>query len=68
MELAGGLLINVGTLSEDWAGGMKLAALAANRLGKPWVLDPVGCGATPARTRVGAVECDKSAVGWRRCA
>ncbi|KFM23834.1 Hydroxyethylthiazole kinase [Auxenochlorella protothecoides] len=50
VELASALLVNVGTLSEDWAGGMKLAALTAGRLRKPWVLDPVACGATPART------------------
>ena len=29
----------------------KLAAKQAVALGKPWVLDPVGCGATPYRTR-----------------
>lgn len=29
---------------------MKLAAARARALGKPWVLDPVGCGATPYRT------------------
>ena len=33
-------------------GSMKLAAAAAKRLGKPWVLDPVGCGATPYRSQV----------------
>lgn len=32
---------------------MKLAAKRAVELGKPWVLDPVGCGATPYRTQVG---------------
>ena len=34
---------------------MRLAAAKAVALGKPWVLDPVGCGATPYRTGV-AVE------------
>jgi hydroxyethylthiazole kinase len=28
----------------------QLAAAKAVALGKPWVLDPVGCGATPYRT------------------
>lgn len=37
----------------QWVGGMKLAAKKAVELGKPWVLDPVGCGATPYRTQVG---------------
>lgn len=59
VELASALLVNVGTLSEDWAGGMKLAAMTAGRLRKPWVLDPVACGATPARTSVGWHNCDK---------
>ncbi len=30
------------------------AARRAHALGKPWVLDPVGCGATPYRTRAAA--------------
>jgi hydroxyethylthiazole kinase len=34
---------------------MRLAVAKANLLGKPWVLDPVGCGATPYRTKA-AVE------------
>jgi hydroxyethylthiazole kinase len=33
---------------------MRLAATRARALGKPWVLDPVGCGATPYRTSVAA--------------
>jgi hydroxyethylthiazole kinase len=33
---------------------MRLAAVRATALGKPWVLDPVGCGATPYRTGVAA--------------
>ncbi|EFN53626.1 hypothetical protein CHLNCDRAFT_53510 [Chlorella variabilis] len=52
VALASAVLINVGTLSEGWVGGMKLAAARAGRLGKPWVLDPVGCGATPYRSKV----------------
>jgi len=31
---------------------MQLAAKTANSLGKPWVLDPVGAGATVFRTKV----------------
>ncbi|KAI7844450.1 hypothetical protein COHA_001954 [Chlorella ohadii] len=50
--IASAVLINVGTLSDDWVGGMKLAAKKAVELGKPWVLDPVGCGATPYRTQI----------------
>ena len=51
--LASALLVNVGTLSEDWVVGMRLAAGRAGALGRPWVLDPVGCGATRYRTQVG---------------
>jgi hydroxyethylthiazole kinase len=48
------LVINIGTLSPDWVKSMRLAIARANALGKPWVLDPVGCGATPYRTAVAA--------------
>lgn len=40
------------TPGPDWVGGMKLGAKAAAAKGKPWVLDPVGCGATPYRSQV----------------
>lgn len=57
MAISSALLINVGTLSDDWVGGMKLGAKAAVAKGKPWVLDPVGCGATPYRSQVGGPPC-----------
>lgn len=43
------LLVNIGTLDEYWAEAMLMAAKTALSLGKPWVLDPVGAGATPFR-------------------
>jgi hypothetical protein len=46
------LCVNVGTLTSDRLAGMRLAAAEANRLGKPWVLDPVGMGATRYRSAV----------------
>ncbi|WP_181705257.1 hydroxyethylthiazole kinase [Chthonobacter rhizosphaerae] len=49
--ISGAIVVNIGTLSSEWAAAMRLAALTAGRLGKPWVLDPVGAGATPYRTR-----------------
>ena len=52
MRIASALLVNVGTLSADWVESMRLAAAAAKELGKPWVLDPVGAGATRFRTEV----------------
>eukprot|EP00877_Chromochloris_zofingiensis_P014836 jgi/Chrzof1/9606/Cz04g09140.t1 len=50
LGIASALLINMGTLSSDWVASSKLAATRAVALGKPWVLDPVGCGATTYRT------------------
>ncbi len=47
---AGALVLNIGTLSEDWIEAMLLAGAAANDRGIPVVLDPVGVGATAYRT------------------
>jgi hydroxyethylthiazole kinase len=54
VAIADALAINIGTLSPRWVDAMQQAAVRANSLGKPWVLDPVGCGATPYRTRAAA--------------
>ncbi|MCC5937293.1 MAG: hydroxyethylthiazole kinase [Lunatimonas sp.] len=43
------LVVNIGTLDEYWVESMALASQRALELGKPWVLDPVGAGATPYR-------------------
>jgi hydroxyethylthiazole kinase len=48
--LAGALVLNIGTLSEDWVDAMLLAGAEANARGVPVVLDPVGAGATTYRT------------------
>ena len=48
--LAGALVLNIGTLSEDWVESMLLAGAAANDRDVPVVLDPVGVGATGYRT------------------
>lgn len=50
VTLASALLINIGTLSTPWIRSMHKAAAKAQELGKPWVLDPVGVGATTLRT------------------
>src|SRR5450631_3261652 len=55
VAIADALVVNIGTLSPSWVAAMRLAIARATALGKPWVLDPVGCGATPYRTKV-AVE------------
>jgi len=44
--ISSSLVVNIGTLSEVWVDGMRRAIRQMNEDGKPWVLDPVGCGAT----------------------
>lgn len=44
------LVINIGTLSIPWVESMLLAARSAHVRDIPWVLDPVGAGATSLRT------------------
>lgn len=46
------LVVNIGTLDEYWVESMILAAKKANSLKKPWILDPVGAGATSYRDNV----------------
>ena len=54
VAIADTLAVNIGTLSPPWVEAMRVAVKRANALGKPWVLDPVGCGATVYRTQVAA--------------
>ncbi len=51
VSLADALVLNIGTLQEDWVDSMILAAKTANSKGIPVILDPVGSGATSIRTR-----------------
>ncbi len=51
-ELAGAILLNTGRMSETNVDALHNAGEAANELGVPVVLDPVGVGATPTRTEV----------------
>jgi hydroxyethylthiazole kinase len=50
VRLSSALVLNIGTLSGPWIEAMTRAARAAQRHGIPYVLDPVGCGATAYRT------------------
>lgn len=52
--IAGALVVNLGSLSPDWAAGMRLAAASALAAGRPWLLDPVAVGALRYRTRLAA--------------
>jgi hydroxyethylthiazole kinase len=50
VSISHALVVNIGTLSPPWVEAMHRAAERAAALGKPWVLDPVGAGATRYRT------------------
>lgn len=52
VNIAGALIINIGTLDEYWVESMNLAIAKAEQLKKPWILDPVGAGATSYRNQV----------------
>ena len=49
--IASALVVNIGCLDRNEIEGMTIAAATAHRLGKPWVLDPVGAGASRIRTQ-----------------
>jgi hydroxyethylthiazole kinase len=48
--LAQALVINIGTLDTPFIAAMHMAAKRAAKRGVPWILDPVGAGATRYRT------------------
>ena len=48
--VGGALVINIGTLSEQWINAMSLAMKSASQQSVPIVFDPVGAGATNLRT------------------
>ena len=50
VNIAGALVINIGTLSPHWIRGMLRAVYQAKKMNIPIVLDPVGAGATAYRT------------------
>jgi hydroxyethylthiazole kinase len=50
VKFAGALVLNIGTLTDDWISSMIKAGKRASQLGTPIILDPVGSGATPLRT------------------
>ena len=47
---AGALVLNIGTLTDDWINSMIKAGKKASEQRTPIILDPVGSGATPLRT------------------
>ena len=50
VSLAGALVLNIGTLTDNWVASMVKAGLRATAKGTPIILDPVGSGATSLRT------------------
>ena len=50
VAIANALVINIGTLDDSWVESMIRAGIAAHKRGIPTILDPVGAGATAART------------------
>lgn len=50
VNIAGCVVINIGTLSRPWIGSMVSAARLCAKTATPYVLDPVGAGATKLRT------------------
>ena len=50
VAFAGALVLNIGTLTDDWIHSMIKAGKKASERQTPIILDPVGSGATPLRT------------------
>jgi len=50
VSFAGALVLNIGTLTDDWVDSMIIAGKKAAALKIPIILDPVGSGATSLRT------------------
>ncbi|MFR9504203.1 MAG: hydroxyethylthiazole kinase [Rikenellaceae bacterium] len=50
--IASSLVLNIGTLDEQWVEGIFAAGSSMLSLGKPIIFDPVGSGATPYRTAI----------------
>ncbi|MBT8358706.1 MAG: hydroxyethylthiazole kinase [Desulfobacterales bacterium] len=50
VSFAGALVLNIGTLDNDWIDSMIIAGKKATALKTPVILDPVGSGATSLRT------------------
>ncbi|WP_372796160.1 hydroxyethylthiazole kinase [Pontiella sp.] len=52
VALCGALVVNIGTLDHAWSDAMLKAGHRAQSLEKPWILDPVGAGATSYRDQI----------------
>jgi hydroxyethylthiazole kinase len=54
VAISSALVVNIGTLSPAWVSAMEKAIETSVTRGVPWVLDPVGAGATTYRTKTSA--------------
>jgi len=61
-SFAGAVVLNIGTLTDEWVEAMLKAGRAATALNTPIILDPVGSGATALRTRSARRIIDETAV------
>jgi hydroxyethylthiazole kinase len=62
VAFAGALVLNIGTLTDDWIASMVKAGIKASAMGTPIILDPVGSGATPLRTNSAKQIIDRAKV------
>jgi len=60
VSFAGALVINIGTLEDDWIASMTTAGKKASELKTPIILDPVGSGATTLRTNAAKTIIDET--------
>lgn len=61
-SFAGALVLNIGTLTDEWVSSMITAGQTAAKRNIPIILDPVGSGATPLRTRSAKQIIEKTGV------
>ncbi len=62
VAFAGALVLNIGTLTDEWIESMIKAGIKASAQGTPIILDPVGSGATPLRTKSARRIIDQSKI------
>ncbi|KAJ3324061.1 hypothetical protein HDV06_000602 [Boothiomyces sp. JEL0866] len=62
-KFVGSLLLNIGTLNDEFVSGMIGAGRSANKMGTPIVLDPVGAGASSLRKSTMKLLADSLDIG-----
>ncbi len=62
VSFAGALVLNIGTLTDQWVESMLKAGAKATALHKPVILDPVGSGATALRTDAAKTLIDRTRI------